>query len=328
MGKDPDLNVQTNDGGSTTSTEPVISFDPNAGPTGGVDKNALFSFLGTAQGMGIEITPNIRALAEEAVRKGYSTSAFLYFLRQTPEYRASQVGSAGSAAAGREAEFKAYMDSIKSIGAQAGLDISDAQASQLFHNDVSPTEFSMRAPAVGRMQRYAPLFNAFRTELIKSGVSPKDITRKGLLEFAAGMGNKKWTDVWNDAVVRNAAFEAGIQIKKGAALRKDYTAIRQGLLEKISAKGLSEAQVNAGMQELAEHLLTTMPLSKLEHMGLNRRKLAQGEFGGKHQAEIRQKMKLVLELGIAQGEERVTTGVQQTGAGGLQSVGRQAQASE
>jgi hypothetical protein len=306
-----------------------ITIDLETGTTGPVDKNALFSFLGTAQGMGIEITPNIRALAEEAVRKGYSTSAFLYFLRQTPEYAASQAaGAAGSAAAGREAEVRAYIDAIQNIGAQAGLDISDAQARELFQQDVSPTEFSMRAPAVARMRRYAPLFTAFRKELIQAGIPAKDVTRKSLLEFAAGMGNKKWADIWQDAVTRNAALEAGIQIKKAAGLKKDYTAIRQRLLERISAKGLSEAEMASGFQELAEHLLVTMPLSKLEHMGLNRRKLVQGEFGGPHQAEIRQKMKLVLETGIAAGEEQVTTSLSQSDLGGLQSVGRQPQSVE
>jgi hypothetical protein len=76
-----------------------------------------------------------------------------------------------------------------------------------------------------------------------------------------------------------------------------------------------------GLQEVAEHLLTTMPNSKLAGFKLGKRQLMSGEFGGPRQAEIRQKMQRVLETTIAEGEGTATAAVQQNQAGGIQAAG-------
>lgn len=276
------------------------------------DRNRRFSFLGALSEMGIALTGNLRQLVEQAVTKGYDAGTFLYYLRKTPEYLQTFPGIFRKDGTMRmtEAQYLSNVEQYQGIAAQAGIDLRPGMVAALFRNSVSPAEFAVKAPAVSRLRRDPGLWRAFQRELVQGGVAAKgDVTRRNLLRFAAGEGNASWYDLWQDTVTRNASVEAGIQVKRGAALARDYTAISQKMLEQISGKGLSEEQLSAGFQALAEHFLTTLPLSKIQGYGLSKASFKQAIFGGPRQAEVRQKMKRVLEQEEAFYEPRVTSAV-------------------
>jgi len=308
-----------------------ITFTPPTGKDGLTDeerraklvaeRNARAFFLGQIGSLGIGLTPNLNQFVEQAINKGYSGDAFLYYLRQTPEYAKEFPGIFNKDGSMKmsEAQYISNVSQYESIAAQAGINLGPKQTAWLFQNDVSPAEYSIKAPAVARIKRDPQLYRAFGREVVQAGLAkPGETGLQGLLHFAAGLGNRAWMDLWQDTVTRNAAINAGIAIKRSG---NAYAQIGQGLLERISGKGLSEDQMTAAFQDLAEHLVTTLPESEIQNMGLNPKQLVTAEFGGPGAAQIRQKVKRVAETYQAQFLPRAQPGLAQSAKGGLQTVG-------
>jgi hypothetical protein len=286
------------------------------------ERNARAYFLGQIGSLGIGLNGNLNQLVDQAINRGYDAEAFMYYLRQTPEYANAFPGIFNKDGSMKmsESQYLSNVSQYQSIAAQAGLNLGQKQTAWLFQNDVSPAEYAVKAPAVARIKRDPQLFAAFGREVAQAGLAkPGETDRQGLLRFAAGMGNRAWYDLWQDTVTRNAAVNAGIAIKTHG---QTYARLGQALLEKISSKGLSEEQMTAGFQDLGEHLLTTLPEAKLQGYGLTREKLATAEFGGPNAAQIRQTVKRVAEQEQAFYEPRAGNALQTSERGGIQTAGR------
>jgi hypothetical protein len=286
------------------------------------ERNAKAYFLGQIGSLGIGLNGNLNQLVEQAVNRGYDAEAFLYYLRQTPEYAKAFPGILNKDGSMKmsEAQYLSNVSQYQSIAAQAGINLGKKQTTWLFQNDVSVAEYAVKAPAVARIKRDPQLFRAFGREVVQGGLAkPGETDLQGLLRFAAGMGNRAWYDLWQDTVTRNAAVNAGIAVKTHG---QTYARLGQQLLEKISSKGLSEEQMTAGFQDLGEHLLTTLPQAKLQGYGLTREKLATAEFGGPGAAQIRQTVKRVAEQEQAFYEPRAGNALQTSERGGIQTAGR------
>jgi hypothetical protein len=285
------------------------------------ERNTYNAFLNQLMGMGLAPGGNLSALAQHGASMNWDIYTFLNHVYDTPEFQDAFPGIFNENGS-LKMSIDQYLSNVaqyESISAQTGVNLSDNTVAWLFENDVAPAEFATRAPAIGRLQRDPQLWRSFSAELQRNG---EKVTRDGLLRFAAGLGNAAWYDLWQDAVTRNAAFDAGIEIKRAGAAGKDYTAIRQGMLERISGKDLSEDEMTAAFQEMGEHLLTTLPLSKLQGYNLSKRDIETHAFGGKHQADIRQKMKRVLEQEQRFYGPRATPALASGDQGGLVPVGR------
>ena len=284
------------------------------------EANMQRAFLSQVSSMGIGITPNVKALIDQGVNKNYSATSFLYFLRQTPEYAKEFPGIFNQDGSMKmsEAQYLSNVSQYESIAAQAGINLGPKQTAWLFKNDVSPSEYGIKAPAVARVKRDPQLYQAFQRELIQSGTAQRgEVNMKNILRMAAGMGNRAWADLWQDTVTRNAAIDAGIAIKKGAA---GYASITQQMLEGVSAKGLSEEDAAARFADLAEHLLTTLPEGVIQGYGDSqklKRKLATAEFGGPGAAQTKQLVKRIAANAAAFGETRATAQTPDTRPGGV-----------
>jgi len=283
-------------------------------------RNAAASFQNYVLGLGVGLTPNLQQLIQEAAKGNYNLDRFVNYLYQTPEFQNAFPGifdEDGSLKMSTD-QYLSNVQQYQSIAVQAGLNLGSKRLAWLFQNDVSPSEYAVKAPAVARMRRDPQLYAAFGRELVQGGLAKRGEVSKGeLLKFAAGLGNSAWYDLWQDTVTRNAAVDAGIAIRRSARAAEagGYATIGQGLLERISGKGLTEDQMAAGMQEVAQNLLEVLPLSKIQGYGLSKNQLATGTFGGPHQAAIRQRMEHILRTEEAFSAPRATAPEPNTGGG-------------
>jgi hypothetical protein len=140
---------------------------------------------------------------------------------------------------------------------------------------------------------------------------------KEMFRFVMGAGNQAWYDLWQDAATRYTANEAGITFAKN---RDAYTNLNQRIIERVSAKGLTEEAMSTGFQEVAEQLLTVLPLSQLQGYGLTKRDLVTAQFGGKGSARIRQLAERVIKQEEAFYENRAATPTYAT-AEGVETLG-------
>jgi hypothetical protein len=320
--------------GGDTTTDSGIPDPGNIGGGGSgqtkADKanaaaNARAGLTNYVLGLGIPLTGTVQGLISQAASAGWSSDRFLLALRATPEYKNQFPGITAKDGTLKmsEAQYLQQQEQYQNIGAQAGINVGPQKAKWLFQNDVSPTEFSVRAEAMRRIRTNPELYRQFNRVVAGGKLSKKEI-----FQAALGMGNQKWYDVWQDTISRYQARQSGLSIVKGGRQSKQYTNVTKKLLEKVSDLGLSEAEMAQGFQTLTEHLMTTFGEAKIQSMGITKRQLEQASFGGPRAAKIRQRVRQVLETTAAQGEDRATVAVGESQSGGLQAAGKQAQAYE
>lgn len=278
-------------------------------------------FKGYVQAFSIGTSANINKLIDEAARKGYTQSAFLFYLRKTPEYRQRFRGIFTEDGALRMTEDQ-YLQNERQyhdIASQAGVNLGDGREAWLFRNDVSPSEFADRAPALQTLKSNADAFRQFSKALVQEGVEDaKGVTRKKLFQFVLGMGNAAWTETWNLSRARYAATQAGLNLKRGA---DRYLALNPRLVERISDKGLSDEAMATGFAEVASNLLTALPLSRIQGYGLTKREIVNASFGGKQSAQTQQKIQRILDQEEAFYEERVGSSEEVSATGSSQRAG-------
>jgi hypothetical protein len=253
------------------------------------------AFMNTLQQWGIPMTQNLNELVTQGAGARWTASTFLHYLRKTPDYRQAFPGifNEDGTLKMSEGTYMITRDRYEDIAATSGLNINDRKIATLFKRDVSAAEFADRAPAIARLNRDKALYAGFQKELVQGGIAKAgEVSKEELFKFILGEGNKEWYDLWQDTVTRNAAREAGIRIAKNSG---QYSSIGQGMIEKISGKGLSEAQLQSGFQELGDTLLEVLPLSKIHGFGLSKGLVQQAVFGGKNAAQARKKIQHVLE---------------------------------
>jgi hypothetical protein len=183
-------------------------------------------------------------------------------------------------------EYRQLSDQYQSIARLYGFSSLDkARVGRLIAGNVSIQEFSDRMEAIRRVTEFKPAFEEFKQILRSRGISTKGLeTDKDIVNFMLGKGPKQFYRLWDELNVGLAARMAGAKINQ-----KQVRAIAKRL------PGIaSEAELQAQMQELARHIRTTMPLSKIHKFGITKKDLITLEFGGPNQAAIFEKVRRVL----------------------------------
>jgi hypothetical protein len=310
----------TSSGGGTSGGGGTSSGGSSGGGSGGTSdaeakakaNNKAF-FLNTLQELGIKLTPNLQQLVNNAIAKDYNAANFMNYLRKTKEYheRFTGIFNKNGTLKMSEAQYLSNVNRYQDVASKAGINLGGKTIDWLFKNNVSVSEFSDRATAVTRLKRNPDLYAAFKRELIQAGEKPNQITQKGLLKFILGEGNGKWYDLWQDAVTRNAATQAGLAIGKRNALEQ----LPQGIVERISGLGLSESALNKGFEQLADDFANLLPDSRFYGSGITKSDLVTLRFGGKGRQEIKDKVAAVIaQKNLAQ-EDKANAQLVQTAPG-------------
>lgn len=268
-------------------------------------------FLNTLKQLGIKVTPNLQQLVNNAVAKQYTSSSFMFYLRQTKEYRHAFTGifKKDGTLKMSEAQYLSAQKQFENIASKAGVDLTPKMRDWLFVNNVSPSEFGDRATAYSRLKRNNDLYRAFEAELTRKGA--KDVNRKNMLKFILGVGNEKWYDTWNDAVTRNAAQMAGLAVGRKNAL----DALPQGIIERISGMGLSQSALNQGFEALADDIATWLPESQARGAGLTASDFVTLRFGGKNRMQIKEKVDTLIASRNLDNEQKASAQLIQTAPG-------------
>ena len=152
------------------------------------------------------------------------------------------------------------------------------------------------------------MYAAFGRELVGAGIAkPQDVNNpKEMFRFVMGEGNKEWYDLWQDAVTRNAAIQAGINFKKA---NEKYTTLSQGVIEHISSLGLSEAEMASKFGAVEEALRKVLPLQEADTYGVTKKGIVAASFGGKGASAARAKLERATGTAAAFDENRASSAV-------------------
>ena len=259
---------------------------------------------------GIPTTPEMQNLVQQAIKNEWNEAMFLEELRGSQEYRDRFPGIFDKDGTLKMTEGE-YINAEKQYGAYAsqfGINMGQKRMAYLFRNDVTPEEFADRGEAFSRLNRNKDLYGAFKRELVQAGVAkPGDVnTNKELFKFVMGEGNKAWYDLWQDAVTRNAAVTAGITFGKNQA---KYTALRQGVIEKISSMGLSEAEMAQKFLEVEGILSDVLPTTEAGLYGVNKKDAVKAAFGGKGSSKARDQIERAVTTADAFSDSRAAAAV-------------------
>jgi hypothetical protein len=171
---------------------------------------------------------------------------------------------------------------------QAGINYNEKLQSYLFRNDKSPTEFYQAAQADAQLRDNPALYKAYNEQLKAEGLDPLD--KGGQLKFLLGLGERQYTQVWERASTRYAAEEAGLSVDRlGNAL-----SIKDRFINEVAGKGFSPQDLQQRFEQVASDLLTTLPLSRIQHYQLSKKDIEDARFGGPKQAEVLQRMQHIL----------------------------------
>jgi hypothetical protein len=288
-----------------------------AGLAGGSKQNAEAAFNTILSGYGLAPNPDLNKLVQKAVAGGWSSTRFALAVQDTPEFHQQFPGifKQDGTLKMSPAQYLAVQRQFEAIGAQSGIDVGAKRQAWLFRNNVSPAEFQARAQADTTLRTNQAYFNAFNEERKANGLPP--LTHADQFKMIMGEGNQEWYDQWQGATTRYAAEQAGLSIK---AAGSSYLNINEHLLNKVNQLGLTEDQAQAGFQDIATHLLTTYPLSKLENYNLSKRRIEAAVFGGPGSAQTRELMKHVLAQEQAFTEPRATPEFSPQSKGGSQTI--------
>ena len=190
-------------------------------------------------------------------------------------------------------------DDYRGIARVYGFRVNDARIGRLISGNVSASEFTDRAEAIQRVSDFKPAFEQFKQALRARGISTAGLdSDQDIANFILGKGPELFYKIWEETSVGTAAKMAGINL--GGQITKSIARRTPGVL--------SEAEMQAQMQQLAQNIKTTLPMSKIQKMGLSKKDLVTLEFGGKNQAEIRQKAERIVKSHEAFFAQRPTTG--------------------
>lgn len=242
------------------------------------------------QGYGIPPGP-FGALIDQAVRLGWTAEELTAQIYASPAFAAMFPGIFREDGSLRMTpyEYRQMADQYLSTARLYGIsDLDPARIGKLIAGNVSLQEFADRMEAIRRVSEFKPAFEEFKQVLRARGIPTTGLdTDKDLVNFMLGKGPKQFYQLWDELNVGLAARMAGAKIS-------------QKMVRSIARRlpGVaSEAELQLQMQELARHIRTTLPLSKIHKFGLTKKDLVTLEFGGPNQAAIFEK---VQRLGLTQ----------------------------
>jgi hypothetical protein len=340
----PDLMTPIREGGAGNSGEGGtgdIAFDPGdigGGPGGDGEakarrerqtkRNNRSYFVNTLMGYGFTMNSNLRDLVSLAVQRNWDAETFLNRLRDTPEYAREFAGifNKDGSLKMTEAQYIAAKDQYTTYASRAGINMGPARMDWLFENNVTPEEFADRATAIGRLRRNKDLYQSFRKELVQAGIAkPNEVdTNKEMFKFVMGEGNQAWYDLWQDAVTRNAATQAGLTFAKGK--QRLYTHLGQAVIERVSGMDLSEEALGAGFQQVEEVLRKVLPLSEAKLYGVSKKDAVQAAFGGKGRSKALGQIERATKTAEAFGDNQATQRLEEDQTGGTRAPASQRRA--
>jgi hypothetical protein len=286
------------------------------GGGGGGNQNYIAALKALLQQLGIPITGNINQLLQEAARKGYSQSTFLFYLRQTPEYLRAFAGIFDEDGNLKMSEFQylAQKQQYADIAGLFGLRFSDRFAGILFENDVSVAEFRQRAGAERVLRDNRVTFQQFERVLRQRGLLKGQLTKKDLRDFVYGTADPAWYKVWRETQVRATAVQAGLNFGQGPK-GKDLR-LPRGALKALLQANLAGGDLAKAVEAIADNFLNTLPLAQIYDEGLSKKDIVTAIVGGKGSALLRQKLERLLATHEAfETEERAQSQLFATGTG-------------
>jgi hypothetical protein len=279
------------------STDGNGDFTPPPPPsdTGtGSPKNTAASFTYLLQSWGIPLDDSLSALVKHAADKGWNQQRLIEELMKTPEFddRFPGILAADGTLTMSPTQYLASEKQFQAAASRAGINLSDGKEAWLFQHGITPSLFADRATGFKMLQDNKDFYEQYGKSLVQQGVAtPQDIKDEGLFKFVMGEANQEWYDTYNLTRARYAATQAGIRL---SAQAEGDMILNPHLIERISNKGLSDADLTQGFQQVAQQLLTTLPLSRIQKYGLSKHDIAAAEFGGPKQAQIKAKMEHIL----------------------------------
>lgn len=281
--------------------------------------NAAASFHAMIQQTGLALTPELKSLVQNGVASGWNSDRFLNHLYQTQDFQEAFPGifAADGSLKMTPAAYLQNKQAYQDIGSATGIDVGDKKLAYLFNHNQSPAEFQDRATSISRLRDNPDLLAALNQQRGVDGLP--QLSEHELFKGIMGEGNKEFYQGWQSAVTRYQSEQAGLKIGE-VGRPGQYNHLGEGQLNKINSKGLSEADLSQGFQQLASDFLTALPASRIAHYGLTKGEIERAVFGGKNQAAIRQKMEHIMAQEKASEENTLAASQSYVGQGGRLGV--------
>jgi len=290
-----------NNGGTTSTTT-----SSSSGGNSSAKQNYIASLKALLSTLGLVMTGNLQQLINQAAGKGYSQATFMYYLRQTPEYRQEFRGifDEDGTLKMSEQQYIATKRQFEDIASMYGLRFSDRLSGLLFEGDVSANEYRMKAAAIRTMRDNRVYLEQFNKVLLQRGIVDHRLTAQELQKFVIGEADPEWYRVWRETQARGAAVMAGLNFAKpGTHPKNQDLRLPKGALKVLMAAGLTGTALNQAVDSIAENFLKTLPLSQVYSEGLNKKDIVTAIVGGKHSAAIQSKIERLLTTHAAFEEE-------------------------
>lgn len=267
----------------------------SSGSSGGVSGGGSSFDKGAAKAVFIEalrewgLSPrdgNMGNLVNRAVNAQWSIYEFKQAVRKTKTYAQAFKGidwRHGMTEGEYIRLFKQYQNLYKDFGFKTGKLFTNKMFGKIIKNGVTVEEFKAKIDALDRMEKNADLLASFKEELIQRGLAGKDnkVSKKELVRFTLGKGDKKWEAVWEMASVTSGLQVAGIELERSEI---------RDIINQIEGGGLGEAEdlTQAEWKQLAS-VVSSIPESQLSAFGVSKSDAILAQLGlGKKSGEISQ----------------------------------------
>jgi hypothetical protein len=245
----------------------------------GGDKVSARHYLEVAQSWDIPITPGLRKLARQAVRRSYTASEWLFVLRKTKSYRQRFLGKPGWMS---EAEYLNWEGrlrmTMRAYGGKPGLDRK--MIGYMIRHGIAPEDLEFRLQVLDRVERFGPALRAFAAE---TGVA-KTARRKDLFNLVVRMSRGEFNDLYEKWSAGVAAARAGVRLKEGKApkggagdLTLDPDTVRR-LVEELPGVQ-SEEDLFPVFRDYAKLAAEVLPAARLYEFGVNKKELLEYAAG-------------------------------------------------
>lgn len=243
------------------------------------------TLAGILRGFGIPPGP-FSSLINQAVIFSWTPEQLLAELYNSPAFGAMFPGIFGGAGQLKMSpgEYLQARESYRHMARVYGFPLSSATFGSLVQRNVSQQEFVDRLEAGARIKENPVFMRQLRRTIGSRPGVEGGVTKKKALDFMLGLAPKQFYDVWEQTVLQATARLSGIKLSPRLAKR----------IQRLSPGRIDEGTAKMKMEELAQHIKTTLPLSRIHKLGLSKADLIQLEFGGKRQAEIAEKAKRII----------------------------------
>jgi hypothetical protein len=253
---------------------------------------------------GLKADKNLLNLIEKGVRGQWSSTQFVSYLRQTPEYRQHFRGLQWRTGMS-EAQYNSTFAQYKARAQDIGERLSRKEFALALKQGLTFDEYSDRVDAVSRLTTYAPFWTQFQQvlELRGTNVPGEKLTKKEMVKFVMGLGPKKWENLLQETIL-TAQLErvAGIQVvarQAGETPTPDsYEVTREdilGILKRVEALNPGMELEELGGQDFAElgSFVRQHSISYMQRYGLTTADLITARLGGPRAAEINERAERV-----------------------------------